>query len=110
LVLAGDVLWLGPLLRDSQADPIREFAPISMLASAPNVLVVHPSLPVKSVKELIALAKARPGELNYSTSAAGGIDHLSGELFKNITGTNMVWIPFKGSVRHSMRSLAVKCK
>ena len=69
-----------------------------MLASAPNILSVHPSLPVKSVKELIALAKARPGELNYSSGPAGGIDHIAGELFKNLTGVKTVWVPFKGGV------------
>jgi len=95
LVSAGDLIWLGPLLR-GQSDAIRDFSPISMMASAPNVLVVHPSLPVRSVKELIALAKARPGELNYSTSSAGGVDHLAGELFKNTTGVNVVWVPYKG--------------
>jgi tripartite-type tricarboxylate transporter receptor subunit TctC len=96
LLFGSDIIWLGPLLR-GQPDVIREFSPLSLLASAPNILVVHPSLPVKSVKELIALAKARPGELNYSSSGAGSTDHIAGELFKNSTGTNIVWIPFKGS-------------
>ena len=96
LVLAGDVLWLGPLLK-GQTDAMRDFAPISILASAPNILTVHPSLPVKSVKELIALAKARPGELNYSSGQPGGVDHLSAELFKTITGSKMVQITFKGA-------------
>ena len=95
IVSAGDLIWLGPLLR-GQPDALRDFSPISLMASAPNVLIVHPSLPVKSVKELIALAKARPGALNYSTSSAGGADHLAGELFKHTTGTNIVWVPYKG--------------
>ena len=99
LTLAGDLIWLGPLLRNSQIDPLRDFAPVTMLGNAPMLLVVHPSLPVKSVKELIALAKARPGELNYSSSAAGSIDHIAGELFKSMTGANIGWVPYKGDAR-----------
>ena len=95
LLSAGDLIWLGPLLRGNP-DAIRDFSPISVMASAPNVLVVHPSLPVKSVKELIALAKASPGELNYASTATGSGNHLSAELFKSLTGVNMVRIPFKG--------------
>ena len=97
LIVAGDVMWLGPLLR-GQPSEMGNFAPISMMASAPNILAVHPSLPVKSVKDLIALAKARPGELNYSSGSIGGIDHLSAELFKSMTGTKIVQVIFKGAV------------
>ena len=96
LLLTGDAIWLAPLLR-GLSDPMTEYSPISLLGSAPNILVVHSSLPVKSVKELITLAKARPGELNYASAPAGGIDHISGELFKSMTGTNIVWVPFKSS-------------
>ncbi len=78
-------------------DPIKDFAPISLVASIPFALVVHPSLPAKSVKELIALAKARPGSLNYSSAGNGTSNHLAGELFKSMTGTFMVHIPYKGS-------------
>lgn len=96
LLFGSDIIWLGPLLR-GQSDAMREFSPVSLVASAPNILVVHPSLPAKSVKELIALAKARPGDLNFSSSGAGSTDHIAGELFKSLTGINMVWVPFKGS-------------
>ena len=94
-------MWLGPLLK-GQTDAMKDFAPISMMASAPNILAVHPSLPVKSVKELIALAKAKPGELNYSSGQPGGADHLSAELFKSMTGTKMVQITFKGAAGAAM--------
>ena len=102
LLLAGDILWIGPLLRDEKAraqqpDPIRDFAPISMLASAPNVVVVHPAFPAKSIKELIALAKAKPGGLNYGTSTPGGNPHLGGEMFNTMAGVKLVPIPYKGS-------------
>jgi tripartite-type tricarboxylate transporter receptor subunit TctC len=77
-------------------DPVRDFAPITRLAALPHILVVHPSLPVKSVKDLITLAKARPGELNYASSGVATSTHLAAELFKHLTGTDMVQVPFKG--------------
>ena len=70
---------------------------LSLVASIPFALIVHPSLPAKSVKELIALAKAKPGSLNYSSAGNGTSNHLAGELFKSMTGTFMVHIPYKGS-------------
>lgn len=77
-------------------DTERDFAPVSLLGSSPFVLVVHPSLPAKSVKELIALAKAYPGKLNYSSSGSGSNLHVAAELFKNLTGTNIVHVPYGG--------------
>jgi tripartite-type tricarboxylate transporter receptor subunit TctC len=77
-------------------DPVKDFAPISQVAGLPLFLLVHPSVPVNSVKELIALAKSKPGELNFSSSGAGGSMHVAAELFKNMTGVNMVHIPYKG--------------
>jgi tripartite-type tricarboxylate transporter receptor subunit TctC len=78
-------------------DTINDFARINLLAFSPNVLVVHPSLPVKSVKQLIALAKSRPGDLNYASSGAGTGGHLSIELLKHMAGINMVHVPYKGA-------------
>ncbi|MGZ5152383.1 MAG: Bug family tripartite tricarboxylate transporter substrate binding protein, partial [Burkholderiales bacterium] len=78
-------------------DPIRDFAPISLVAVGPNVLVVHPSLPVRSVPELIAFAKQRPGKLSYASSGTGGAPHLAGELFKYMAGVDIVHIPYKGA-------------
>ena len=78
--------------------PFREsdFAPIIWLASVPQVVVVHPSLPVKNVKDLIALDKAKPGQLSYGSSGNGAINHLAGELFNHMTGTKLVHVPYKG--------------
>jgi tripartite-type tricarboxylate transporter receptor subunit TctC len=75
---------------------LRDFAPVTLLATTPHILVTHPSLPVKSVKDLVALAKARPNEIVYSSSGSGTPAHLAGELFKHMTGANMVHVPYKG--------------
>ena len=97
LLLFTSPIWLLPLLQDNVPyDPVRDFAPIAVTDSSPSVLVVHPSLPVKSVRDLIALAKARPGELNYSRASAGGASHLSAELFKSMAGVNFLPVPYKG--------------
>jgi tripartite-type tricarboxylate transporter receptor subunit TctC len=78
-------------------DPIKDFVPLSRVANVPNVLVAHPSKPYKSVTELIAYAKARPGQVNYASSGSGSSIHLSGELFESMTKTGLVHIPYKGS-------------
>ncbi len=77
-------------------DPLKDFAPVSMLGTAPSLLTVHPSLAVRSVKDLIALAQAKPGKLNFVSAGHGTPPHLAGELFKNMTGINMVHVPYKG--------------
>ena len=78
-------------------DPVRDFAPISLLATINNLLVVHPALPVKSVKELIAFAGARPGQVTFASGGAGGAQHLAGELFSSMAGIRMTHVPYKGS-------------
>lgn len=78
-------------------DFARDFAPVALTTAAPNVLVLHPSVPAKSVKELIALAKSRPGQLNFASAGTGTAPHLSGELFNAMAGVTMVHIPYKGS-------------
>lgn len=78
-------------------DPIKDFSPITVVATVPNVLVVHPALPAKNVPELIALAKAKPGRLNYASSGNGTSIHLAAELFKSMTGTFITHIPYRGS-------------
>jgi tripartite-type tricarboxylate transporter receptor subunit TctC len=78
-------------------DPIKDFAPVVLVATQPNILVVHPSLPVDSVKGVIALARARPGELNYAGSGMGAAAHLAAELFKSMTGTSIVHVPYKSA-------------
>jgi tripartite-type tricarboxylate transporter receptor subunit TctC len=98
LLLYGNTLWLLPLMRKQiPYDPYRDFAPVTLAARAVNVLVVHPSLPVKSVRDLIALARARPGQLNFSSAAPGTMNHLSAELFKSMTRTNVVRVSYRGS-------------
>jgi tripartite-type tricarboxylate transporter receptor subunit TctC len=77
-------------------DLVRDFAPVTKLATTPHVLVVHPSVPAKTVKELIVLAKARPGSLAYSSSGTGTVSHLAGEYFGYLTGTQMLHVPYKG--------------
>jgi tripartite-type tricarboxylate transporter receptor subunit TctC len=78
-------------------DPVRDFEPVSLIALAPNVLVVHPSLPVKSVKELIALARARPGQVNFAGSGSGSTPHLAAELFNTLAKVDMVHVPYRGT-------------
>ena len=84
-------------IRDRMAyDAAKDFAYIGMMAKGPMILVVHPSLPVKNTKDLLALAKARPGRLNYGSTGTGGINHLSTELFRKMAGINIVHVPYKG--------------
>ncbi|HSQ05833.1 MAG TPA: tripartite tricarboxylate transporter substrate binding protein [Burkholderiales bacterium] len=77
-------------------DSLKDFAPISLIASAPLLVVVHPSLPVKTIKQLIAFAKARPGQLNYASNGVGTTTHLATEMFASMTGIKMVHVPYKG--------------
>jgi tripartite-type tricarboxylate transporter receptor subunit TctC len=77
-------------------NPVKDFAPVALVAQVPNILVVNPSVPVKSVKELIELARARPGYLNFGSGSTGSTGHLAGELFNTMAGVKMVHIPYKG--------------
>lgn len=98
LLLYGNTFWLLPLMRSSVPyDPVRDFTPVSLAARATNILVALPSLPVKSVADLIALAKASPGTLNYGSAAAGTVNHLAAELFKSMAGVDIVRIAYKGT-------------
>ena len=85
------------LYRKLPYDSVRDFAPVTMLTSGPGLLVVHPSVPAKTVKEFIAFAKTRPGQLNYASAGIGTPPHLSGELFKTMAGINIVHVPYKGN-------------
>ena len=97
LLMAPPAFAVNPsLFRKVPYDPVRDFAPITHVGNSPLVLVVHPSLPLKSVKELIALAKARPGEVVFGSSGSGSITHMSAELFLYMTGTRMLHVPYKG--------------
>lgn len=97
LIAAASFMINPSLIKNLPFDAVRDFTPLGLIVNIPAALLVHPSLPVKSVKELIALAKARPGELNFSSSGIGAVGHLSGALFNSITGTNIVHVPYKGA-------------
>ena len=93
----GPPLWLAPLMRSVSYDVFKDFAPVTMAVTTPNVLVVHPALPVKSVGDLIALAKARPGELNYGSGSPGSSTHMAAELFKHMAGVDIVRVSYRGT-------------
>jgi tripartite-type tricarboxylate transporter receptor subunit TctC len=99
LVIATVGTWaVNPsLYKQMPYDPVKDFAPIMQVSSSPGVLIVHPSVPVKSVKDLVALARAKPGKLDYGSSGVGGFGHISGALFCLMTKTEMVHIPYKSS-------------
>ena len=88
---------INPALQKLPYDPVRDFTPITQVASATNMLVVHPSLPVKSVQDLIAYAKQKPGRLRYASAGTGTAPHMSGELFDLMAGTKMIHVPYKGA-------------
>ena len=88
---------INPGLRDLPYDPIKDFAPITLLAVSQNVLVVHPSFPARTLKELVAAAKAKPGEVNYASGGTGQSSHLSMELLEYMTGMKMTHVPYKGA-------------
>jgi len=98
IVIATVGTWaVNPSLYKLPFDVVKDFAPIIQVSTSPGVLVVHPSVPAKSVQELIALAKAKPGKLDYGSSGVGGFGHISGALFCLMTKTDMVHIPYKSS-------------
>jgi tripartite-type tricarboxylate transporter receptor subunit TctC len=97
LLVTGSAHWIGPLVEKVTYDPIRDFAPITMIDRAPSVLVVHPSMPVKNVRQLVALAKAKPGELNFSVGGPGTSNYVAAILFNHLAGVNVVRIPYKGT-------------
>ena len=96
LLYAGNV-WTIPLLRKSVRYEMKDFTPITWAARSPSTLVVHPSLPVHSVRDLISLAKARPGQLSYGSGGAGSSTHLTAELFKSMAKVDILWVPYKGN-------------
>jgi tripartite-type tricarboxylate transporter receptor subunit TctC len=91
-------------------DPVMDFAPVVLIASQPNVLVVHPAVAAKSVKELVALVKAKPGQLNYASPGTGTTGHLAAELFKTMAGVDMTIIPFKGGGPAALAMLSGECQ
>ena len=106
LVVNGNSLWILPMMQKTGYDAAKDFSPISQLVREYTVLAVQASLPVKSVSELIALAKSRKGQLNYSTGAIGALSHLGVELFKSMAGIDVVHIPYKGGTNQTAALLA----
>ena len=105
LLVTGSSFWISVLLQDTTPyDPVKDFSPITLPVSTPNIVAVHPSLPVQSVNALIALAKARPGDLNYGTTGIGSSAHLGGELFKALARVNIVRVNYR-SVGAAMNDL-----
>lgn len=106
VIVVGNSFIIGNLLRETTWDPVRDFLPVTLADAGPSVLVVHPSVPVKSVKELIALAKARPGDINFASGAPGSTSQLAAELFKGMAGVKMVWVPYKDNAPGLMSVIA----
>jgi tripartite-type tricarboxylate transporter receptor subunit TctC len=96
LFLDGSGFWIAPLLKKMPYDVMRDFSPVTMAVINPNVVVVNPSVAANSINELIALAKAKPGQLNYGSVGNGSGQHLAAELFKSMTGVNIIHVPYKG--------------
>lgn len=99
LLMVGSTLWILPLLRPQQYDVARDFAPVSQIEQSINILAVNPGVAARSVKELIDLAKARPGVLNYGTASIGSTSHLAMELFNHSAGISITNVPYKGAAQ-----------
>jgi tripartite-type tricarboxylate transporter receptor subunit TctC len=97
LLITGSAHWIGPLIDKTSYDAIKDFAPITLIDRAPSTLVVHPSMPVKSIRQLVALAKSRPGELNFAVGGAGSSNFIGAILFGHMAGVKIVRIPYKGT-------------
>lgn len=97
LLLYNNALWTGPLIQQTPYDPVKDLAPLATVTIAPNILVVNNALPANSVAELIALARSKPGELNYASSGTGASNHLAAELFNTMAGVKIVRIGYKGA-------------
>ncbi len=110
LLFYNNTLWVGPLFQKASYDAVRDFVPITLTNRSPNILVVHTALPVKTVQQLIALAKARPGELNYATGSAGASNHVAAELFKEMARVDIVRIPYKNGSLESAALISGECQ
>ena len=97
VLVAGSTHWLGPLIEKVSYDPLRDFAPVAILSRSPVVLVVHPSMPLKTVRQLVDLAKSRPGDLNSAVGAPGSSNFLGAVLFDYLAGVKIMRIPYKGA-------------
>ena len=96
LLVEGNAFWFKPLMQKSNYDVLRDFSPVTINFNAPNIIAVHPSVPATSIRELIALAKAKPGQLNYA-AAVGSTPQIAMEMLKAMAGISIVHVPYKGS-------------
>ncbi len=94
-LLYNNTVWVSPLLENATYDAVRDLLPVTLVAQSPNILVVHPALPVHTVKDLVALAKAKPGALDYATGTTGSSNHIAGELFQSMAKVKMTRVPYK---------------
>lgn len=110
LAVAGSFTINPAIRKQLPFDPIRDFAPIALVATLPHIVIVHPSVPVRSIQELIAMAKAKPGEINVATSGIATSTHMAAELFQHMTGTKMTHIPYKGGAPSTVAMIAGQCQ
>jgi tripartite-type tricarboxylate transporter receptor subunit TctC len=110
LAVAGSHTINPNLRRNLPFDTVKDFAPVTQMAALPHILVVHPSLPAKTAKELTALLKARPGQINYASSGIATSTHMAAELFKHMTGTDMVNVPYKGGAPAMVAMITGECQ
>ena len=96
LLIVSTSYAMNPAIHKLPYDPLRSLAPVALIGTGPNLLAITPGVPANSVRELIALAKAKPGQLRYASSGIGGFNHFGGELFKSLAGIDMVHVPYKG--------------
>lgn len=97
ILIAASTFSIAPLLQKAPYDPVQDFAALSMVTREPGILVIHPAVAANTVPELIAVAKARPGQLNYVSTGTGSSNHLAGELFASLAGVKLVHVPYKGT-------------
>lgn len=97
LLVTSNVFWLLPLMQKVSYDPLNDFASIALPVTSPNIIVAHPSLPVRSIRDLVEFARARPGQLNFAGGSTGSASHLAGEMFKLTAKLNLVFVPYKGA-------------
>jgi tripartite-type tricarboxylate transporter receptor subunit TctC len=97
LLVDGNSFWFAPLMQKTPYEVLRDFTPVTQALAAPNILVMHPSVAANSVSELIALARSKPGQLNYASSGTGSSQHLAMEMLKSMAGINVIHVPYKGN-------------
>lgn len=101
MMLYNNTVWVGPMLQETSYDAVRDFTPVTLLAQSPNIVVVHPAMPVKTMQDLVKLAKSRPGEINYASGATGASNHIAAELFQSMAKVKLTRIAYKSGSQQS---------